>query len=272
MSIFTSRVGATPNRVEMLIEFLKNNTKSLTKKDLKEMFSPKDSSTAFNDVFGFCQLFKILTIENDIVILKSKKKKSNYEIIKEAIFNCDLSIDDSFLEILSWILSQNKDKLIGGSDNVGDIIKNDLNNTISELISAQPWQNFIYWAEYLGFVTKLPIGNNLYILPDPTEAIRKEFSNLFKKKESYPIKEFITNISVLLSVLEFGYYREKISKSLRDGLQLSENTLSYSTSLALKRLEKINILEFILKSDANVIILEDGTNNHRISHIKYLGQ
>jgi len=272
MSLFTSRVGTTPNRVEMLIEFLQNNTKSLTRKELKELFSPKDDSTAFNDVYGFCQLFKITIIVNDIVTLNVNKKNSNASIIKEVLFNSNLIKDDNFLEVLSWLLSQNQDKLIDRSTKVRSILIADLNNEIDEELSEQAWQNFIYWAEYLGFASKLPIGNMTYILPDPTIGIKEELNTNFQKDTIFTVKDFFIKLSANLPVLEYGYIREKINQMLRDGLALPSDTLSYSTSLAMLRLEQQDIISLESKSDADIITLQDGINNRRISHIRYLGQ
>ena len=78
-------------------------------------------------------------------------------------------------------------------------------------------------------------------------------------------------LSKSLPVLEYGIIREKVNGILRDGLSLPNGTLSYSTSLAITRLQQQKIIALESKSDAEVITLLDGVNNKRISHIKYLG-
>jgi hypothetical protein len=153
------------------------------------------------------------------------------------------------------------------NDNATGRLENDLNGLIIESLSAQSWQNLVYWIQYLGFATKLTLGDNVYIIPDPTIAIKLVIQNLFEKNKEIKIYEFISHLANKYSVLEFGQDRKFINDYLRDGLRLPENRLSYSTSLAISRLEKLGILEFITKADADVVSVD----SKRVSHIKFLG-
>ena len=141
-----------------------------------------------------------------------------------------------------------------------------------ELTNTSSWQQFIYWCEYLGFVNKISISGETFISPDPTTAVKEELKVNFKKNITLTIKDFLIKLSANLPVLEYGYVRDKIEPMLRDGLVLPIDTLSYSTSLAILRLEQQNIIALESKSDADIITLQDGINNRRISHIRYLGQ
>ncbi|SFV65462.1 hypothetical protein MNB_SV-12-1225 [hydrothermal vent metagenome] len=59
----------------------------------------------------------------------------------------------------------------------------------------------------------------------------------------------------------------------REGLQLSDSFLSFSTSLALLRLEKRGLISLEHKSDADSLSLQSDTENSRIiSHIVYRGK
>jgi hypothetical protein len=266
MSIFCSNnFTATPNRVEMFIDFLKSTNKFYTKKQLQEMFSP-NSEAVFNEVFRVAQILDLITIEMDSVKLNLNKKNNSYQLIQSAVFDLESSTDN-FLIALSWFLSLDKNNLPTWNDNLTGKLENDLNGLLTESLSVQSWQNFVYWIQYLGFATKLTLGDNIYIIPDPTTAIKLIIKKLFIKDKELKIHEFLSSLSNKYSVLEFGKNRKYINDYLRDGLKLPENKLSYSLSIAISRLEKLGIVELITKADADVISVE----LKRVSHIKFLG-
>lgn len=269
-----SKLTASPNRVEMLVDFLKTNSKKFTKKDLELMFSP-DSGSVFKEVYSVVEMFNLLVMREDIVYhnIENKKKKNN-EIIKKSLFNSEDIQNYNFNLSLTWLLVQNPKELINFKDNVGNKFIRDLTEQVleTELTNNARFQHFIYWCEYLGFVNKISISGETFICPDPTQVIKDELEISFKKGGRYSVKDFFIKLSTSIPVLEYGVIREKVNSMLRDGLSLASDTLSYSTSLAIIRLEQEKIISFESKSDAEIVTLLDGTINHRISHIKYLGQ
>ena len=265
MSIFTNKLTVTPNRIEMLIEFLKFTSKGYTRKQLQEQFSP-NSEAVFNDVFKASEILNLIEIENDIVKLNINNKKTIYQTIQESVFNIE-SNEDNFLNILAWFLSLDKNHLPAWDDNVSTMIDKDLNGLINESLSAQAWQNFVYWIQYLGFSTQLVLGNKTCIIPDPTNALKISLFKIFQVNEEIKIFEFLSKVSEVYSVLELGVNRKYIYNHLREGLRLMDNQLSYSTSLAINRLERQGLIELISKADADVMSIE----SKRISHIKILG-
>jgi hypothetical protein len=268
MSIFSSQVGTTPNRVEMFINFMRNNKKSLTKKDIKELFSPKEESTAFDNVFSFCNTFKLITIESDVVFFNGDNKKATKDIIFDAIFTNDVE-NDNFVNVVTWFTCLGKNDLFTYNDNVGGSgkIQNDTNQYINESLSPAPWQNLIYWLEYFGFATKLQVKNETIIIPDSTIAIKNKLNTLFQKDKTYAISDFFIKLSSLIPVLEYSKNKEKLYHHLREGLKITADTFFLSSSLALLKLEKTGCLELIAKPDSDVMILE----LRRVSHIKFLG-
>ena len=104
---------------------MRNNKKSLTKKDIKELFSPKEESTAFDNVFSFCNIFKLITIESDVVFFNGDNKKATKDIIFDAIFTNDVE-NDNFVNVVTWFTCLGKNDLsikrcdifnTGGGDN-----------------------------------------------------------------------------------------------------------------------------------------------------------
>lgn len=268
-----SKPTASPNRVEMLVDFLKTNNNKYSKKDLELMFSP-DSGSVFKEVYSIVEMLGLLVIKDDIVYhnIENKKNKTK-EIIKSSLFNIEDTTNYNFNISLAWLLVQNQNELISFKDNVGNRFLRDLTEQIldTEFSNNARFQHFIYWCEYLGFINKISISGEIYICPDPTHAIKNELEQNFKKEERFSAKDFFMKLSKSLPVLEYGIIREKVNGILRDGLSLPNGTLSYSTSLAIIRLEQQKVISLESKSDAEVITLLDGINNKRISHIKYLG-
>ena len=84
-----SKPTASPNRIEMLVDFLKINNNKYTKKDLELMFSP-DSGGVFKEVYSVVEMLDLLVIKEDVVYhnIENKKNKSK-EIIKRALFNVE---------------------------------------------------------------------------------------------------------------------------------------------------------------------------------------
>ena len=268
-----SKFTASPNRVEMLVDFLKTNNKKFTKKDLELMFSP-DSGAVFKEVYNVVKMLDLLVIKEDVVYhnIENKKKKNN-EIIKNSLFNSQDINNYNFNLSLAWLLVQNPKEPINFKDNVGNKFIRDLTEQVleNEFTNNARFQHFIYWCEYLGFVNKVSISGETFICPDPTKVIKDELKISFKKGDRLTVKDFFKKLSTSIPVLEYGVIREKVNIMLRDGLSFADDTLSYSSSLAIIRLEQQKIISFESKSDAEVVTLLDGIQNQRISHIKYLG-
>ena len=268
---------AQPNRVEMLIDFLKKDKKLYSKSDLEAMFSPQ-SSSVFREVYSIVESLKVIEIENDIVKLKIQNSKQlTSEIIKEAIFKDSFMKKDEFTLALSWLLIQNTQSLnaLEWSGQVNNMVLKDLNEEFGELdlTNSGRWQHFGYWAIYLGFATKISIAGKNYLCPDPTEAIEGELRRVFKESKELLIRDFFEYLAKEIPVLEFGSVRNRIMDKAREGLQLPDNQLSFSTSLSLLRLENRGLISLEHKSDADSLSLQSDTGNSRIiSHIVYRGK
>lgn len=277
MSII-SNFTAEPNRLEMVIKYLKNTKKQYTKQELEDVFSPSNargSSSVFREVYVVLESLGLLKIENDFIKLNLPKTKQSILLtIREALFDKDFLKKDDFSLALSWLQAQNSIENLDWSDSVSNIVNSDLNDDYLELdlTNNSRWQHFGYWCVYLGFATKVYIAEKIYLCPDPTEAISHEIKTIFTKTKEMNIKGFFLSLSTTLPVLEYGSIRKKINESIREGLQLPEDTLSKSTSLALLRLENRNIIKLIHKSDADSVLIQDDNNNKTISHIEYLGK
>ncbi len=279
MSII-SNVTAEPNRLEMMLAYLKSTKRQYTKQELEDIFSPSNGrggSSVFREVYTVLESLGLVKIEDDLVKINLPNKKQTIEkTIKEAIFNKDFLERDNMAFAIAWLQTQNSIKSLNWSDSIGNVVKSDLNDEYQELdltgTDATRWKHFGYWCIYLGFATKIYVAEKTYICPDPTNAISMELKKIFTKTKELTIKDFLISLSTILPVLEQGQVRKKINESIREGLQLSENTLSIATSLALLRLQEQQKIKLEHKSDADSVSIQNGRNNEIISHIIYLGK
>ncbi len=280
MSIL-SNFAAEPNRLEMLVDFLKNEKKGYTKSELEDLFSPssgRGESSVFKEVYSIATALEVFEFEeqesgSSLISLKSElKKKPLINYIEEQIFKKEFALRDKFAFAIAWLLIQDSKKPLDWSDNISTKVSQDLNNEFSELelTNNSRSQHFFYWCQYLGFLQKVAIGSKSHVLPDPTKAITRHLHNLFGKDKELKFNDFIVKLSENLPVLEYGWIRDSIEDKARDGLQRNSESVSVSTSLALLRLEERGVIKLLSKSDADVMSLS-GIENKRITHIQYTG-
>jgi len=280
MSIL-SNFAAEPNRLELLVDFLKSEKKGYTKTELEDLFSPpsgRGKSSVFKEVYTVADslaVFEFKEQENgsDLIFLKTDlRKKLLVGHIEDMIFKKEFSLKDKFAYAISWILLQDPKYPIDWSDNISSRVSKDLNNEFGELelTNKERFQHFIYWCQYLGFIQKVAINANTYVIPDPTNAIERHMQSVFNAQKEMRFEDFLYRLAEALPVMEYGWIRDSIEEKARDGLQRNVESVSTSTSLALLRLEERGIIQLLSKSDADVISLS-GIANKRITHIQYLG-
>ena len=280
MSIL-SNFAAEPNRLEMLVDFLKSEKKSYTKSELEDLFSPssgRGESSVFKEVYSVADSLSIFNFEeqesgSSLISLNSTlKKQPLITYIEEQIFKKEFALKDKFAFAVSWLLIQSPKKPIDWSDNISTRVSRDLNDEFSELelTNNSRSQHFIYWCQYLGFVQKVAIGIKPYVIPDPTKAIMRHMKNIFSVDREMEFSVFLNKLSDVIPVLEYGWIRELIEDKAIGELKRNPEEVSISTSLALLRLEEKGMIKLLSKSDADVVSLS-GIINKRITHIKYTG-
>ncbi len=282
MSIIGSPT-VVPNRLEMLINFIRDSEKKYTKNELEVLFSPTNASESednavFNEVYGVASLLELfLDDEQDkgspkiTLNIKIKNKKIRSYIL-DKIFEKEFTHKDTFSYALAWFLQQNPKNPIDRSDNIKIKVTNDLNNNFGDfgLTNYTKSQIFFYWCEYLGFSRKITIGSKTYVFPDPTQIMEEMLLSLFEKNDELSVEMFLMGLSKQLPVFETGWIRDEIEAKTIASLLRTKGTLSDSTSLALLRLEDKGKIKLLSKSDAEIFPLNGISKN--ITHIEYLGE
>lgn len=303
MSVVTS-LTVVPNRVVQMWRYLlRFDSIGLSKDDLAHAFSPPGvgKSSQEDDAAGG-DIFKEVLKESVALGLVSKMELGELESyvagveppttgISEA--KLMIWIKDYLLEMLStpgkarshgqenlplsltWLLLQDPiTPLKWGESHRSKIDEMFPNHEAFDLTVHARFQNFIYWAWYLGLCTVVGDSSAKLIIPDPTQAIFRLLPHIFSDQQECSGVEFLDRLGQLCPVLEHGEARNELEGLVDSQIMFPKSdALSKSTSLAVLRLEARGLLQLLDVSDAHqtVILSLNPENSKRISHVRYLG-
>lgn len=182
-----------------------------------------------------------------------------------------------FMLALSWFLSANPLKPMGFSEPPQILLRTEIGDHASktELTSLNRYQNFLYWARYLGFATIIggrdtDDSASRRAIPDPLRAIDGALPVIFSEETELPVEQFLSRLAAIFPVFEKGSVRQdydamRISPPV-EGTQA--HRLSIATSIALQRLADRQKLGLNIIADAPARILDFGLREIRVSHIR----
>ncbi|UWU92945.1 protein DpdG [Bradyrhizobium sp. CB1015] len=176
-----------------------------------------------------------------------------------------------FMTALAWFLRQNPlVPMEFGAPPQSEIAK-DLGEHAhrTELTNLNTWQNFVYWARFLGFATMTGSKESKWVVPDPMHAIRDVLTDVFGEDEELPIDAMMAGLARIYPVFEGGDVRREVEDwSSAVPESPSERRLSVATSLALQRLHTKGRISLIARADASSAIMPLGTSERRVSHVR----
>jgi hypothetical protein len=174
---------------------------------------------------------------------------------------------------LAWLLMQDPLRPMPWSENPLPIISRQLTDGESlDLGNASRLQTLAYWARHLGFARLIGAGQ-VYIVPDPHDAIARLLPSVFDSAAPLRASEFRKRLSALCPVLEDGSIRVRVEQQAQSEIaRANPQRLSRATSLALLRLESCGRISLQQSSDAEVCLLDLGTSERRFSHVAIKGR
>ncbi len=181
-----------------------------------------------------------------------------------------------FMPTLAWFLTKSPFKPAAFKSDPTAELKADLGakNADTGITVIADYQNFLYWARYLGFATFIggrdseATRDGRYVIPDPLRAISTAISTIMGDRADLGIEAFVARLAAIIPVFEGGRVRQDMIRApehMRTGVVGSK--LSQATSLALQRLESNQVLTLRQDADAPTIILDLGRTERRISHV-----
>ena len=127
-----------------------------------------------------------------------------------------------------------------------------------------------YWACYMGYAWMQTSGRSRAFVPDPTTHVRSRMMQILgtapKREASLP--SVMKQLADRSPVFEGGYLRDEVASVMG---QSDDKHLSSSTSAALLRLRDEGSLELAMKSDAERMMVHDGTTYVPYSTIVWRG-
>ncbi|MFT7106640.1 MAG: hypothetical protein ACJAVT_001161 [Yoonia sp.] len=180
-----------------------------------------------------------------------------------------------FMIALSWFLSSNPLRPMNFSKEPNNELRAQIGENASQMeISVHAsWQNFLYWARYLGFativggVTDAEDTNSRMVIPDPIKAIESALPSIFVDANELSIEQFLLRLSAIFPVFESGTVRNEFEGMRQTPISDRDDRLSITTSLALQRLVDRQRLIITQDSDAKPRILDFGVRKSRVSRV-----
>lgn len=180
-----------------------------------------------------------------------------------------------FMIALSWFLSSNPLRPMNFSEAPQNGLKALIGDHASktELTSLNRYQNFLYWARYLGFATIVGGGSDAEdvtsrrVIPDPIKAIESGLPAIFAETNELPIEQFLRRLSAIFPVFETGSVRQDFEAMRLTPVSDADKRLSIATSLALQRLVDRQRLTMTSVADAVARILDFGSREGRVSRV-----
>ena len=180
----------------------------------------------------------------------------------------------SFPLALAWFLIQDPATPLQWGQNYNKRVEDDCGVASGsfELSNHSRFEQFVYWARYLGFAWRLESQGANVVFPDPTNAIARHLPKVMGGNGRRPIQEVLLEIARLLPVLEGGTARAEVEALLSPNSHPPDGHISRSTSFALERLERQEMIRMDRVADAPALNLDRSTAPRAVSHITWQGE
>ncbi len=276
-----SNLPATPNRIEIVYRYLSTcDDLGVPKVDLHRMLCPPALKGGIaNDVVNEANQLGLIEVmangnyrlSSDLSQIPNLNFLEWLELRLLDLVQAEQAGQSNFPYALAWLLEQDPAKPFEFGDNITDLIAAQCGTDVEafEMTNRARSQNFVYWAQYLGYAWRLKVGNVETIMPDPTQAIERHLPQLFEKSSELLIEDLLHTWAIQCPVLEGGAARRKIAERCQNSTPRDPKTLSRSTSIALLRLQKRGAIKLERRADAIAYTLNIKPNPMPISHITW---
>lgn len=277
-------VEAVPNRLQILWTMLQEaGTKGIERDVLQRMIVPESLSAgdeedkgeklnAYRNALGELIRSGFATYKDKVVILTDHASNEFLECIERHLLAPDIDVngDRGYLAGgIAWFLTREPTKPLAWDSAPQGALRDDFGETSEtfDVTNKERWQNFAYWARFLGYATLAEIGGQAVVLPDPKLALRRHLGAALPSGRETPIGVFLNRLATMTPVFEGGTARRAIENRLSDNRRRAPSELSLATSLALRRLQTAGELRPIRRDDAEIWVAP-GLYDGRISHIE----
>ena len=172
---------------------------------------------------------------------------------------------------LAWFLVQDPARPLTWSQNYRAEVEADCGPDTGafDLTDVARFEQFVYWARYLGFAWRLETREANVVFPDPTVALARHLPKVIGGKGATPIQDVMTKLAERLPVIEGGAARLAVESQLPLNKRRPDGQLSRSTSLAMERLELLGRLVLERPADAPAVNLDRSSGPRAVSHLTW---
>lgn len=280
-----SEFAVVPNRVEAVHRYLLERENGETADELRGMLSPPslrggDGSEYVDVLIRGCTKLGVIVQGDgnrlrvaDALRTTSIQAATKLRVHLERVLlhpnEAEGADQTEVPRVLAWFLTQDPTRPLE-FENVKNRVDEQLGADAGALSLTNPqrFQNFVYWARYLGFAWRYKLDRE-WVVPDPTAALERHLPQVFPNNDAVPVSEALDRWHAVLPVLDGGEARVELERALHSGGP-EPGVLSRSTSLALERLRGRGMLRFDLRSDATVWSLDTWPQRSAVSHLAAL--
>ncbi len=298
MSIVTT-AQAVPSRLFAIYTSLFNSANGEVKERVESWATPpslsgrgtdedgESSTTLFSNTLQEARRLGLVEEADDKLRLTADARGSGkrghdiesyfHDYLKRTLFDPARAIEtqqDAFMLALAWFLSTNPLKPMGFSEGPQIALKIEIGDHANktELTSINRYQNFLYWARYLGFATIVGWRDtddpgSRRAIPDPARAIEVALPAIFADDDELPIEVFLGRLSAIFPVFEKGSIRKDYEQMRLTPPVDVAYRLSIATSIALQRLDDRQRITLSSVADAPARVLDFGVREGRVSHV-----
>jgi len=276
-------VEAVPNRLEILWTVLRPAGKAGIKRDtLQHMIVPESLSSgdeeeggeklnAYRNALGELVRSGFATSDDKTVKLVDTASSEFLECIERNLLAPDVNVseDRGYLAgAIAWFLTHEPTKPLPW-DSGQRALRDDFGETSEtfDITNQGRWQNFAYWARFLGYATLAEIGGQGVVVPDPKRALRRHLAAALPSGQETPVGVFLSRLAAVTPVFEGGAVRRAIEDRFPEKRRRPPHELSRTTSLSLRRLQTAGELRALRRDDAEIWVTP-GLHDGRVSHLE----
>lgn len=191
--------------------------------------------------------------------------------LADLFFASDHQDEEDFGLVCAWYLAQDIYDAPGDWKEVEQRVSEQGVGNLLKMSNNTLYGQMDDWMCYMGLAWGHALNGKRVTVPDPTVYIKQNLKHLFNGQAVAKIfiKEFIDRLAKKCPLFESGKFRETIEEKIDRRLP---NYLSTVTAFALFRLQDDGYIRLLRESDADFLILPNGNNEERLSHIVWLAE
>jgi hypothetical protein len=178
------------------------------------------------------------------------------EIMRLIIMESNESNHDIML-LTAWLYCQNAYSPMTW-DQIAPLLDDQTDSNRLGCKNKTRFEQYVYWANYLGFTWTMTLGKQSMLVADPTTHIRNLLPVIFAESDTLKYSEIMVRLAENSPIFEGGRFRGALNAQFSIE-QRQPFELSTSTALGWYRLEDEGTVKLLRKSDADMYLFPEAS-------------